>query len=139
MSSVDDDAISTNDGIIEQHDHLKTGATGYTAKARIDRLLAMVYKDHIFVARGSLSQLLAIVCIGSSASNMDLSEPLLGAFDHHTSSTASLTTITDIEGSLRPLPSIPLAQPGTFLRTIFQMPLANPRIPLYRPPVLCRS
>lgn len=122
---VNDDAVSTNDGVLEQHDRIKTSAASYTARARVDRLLAMVYSDHLFV-RDSVSQLLAIVYIGSSASNMDFSEQLLGVFDHHTSSIASLTTIPDIEGSLRPLPSIPLAQPGTFLRTISQMPLAKP-------------
>ena|ERR1700722_14204099 len=122
---VNNDAISIDDGILEQHDRIKTGATGYTARAHVNRLLEVVYNDHLFVARDSLSQLLAIVYIGSSASNMGFSEQLLGAFDHHTSSIASLTMILGIEGSLRPLPSIPLAQPGAFLRTISQMPLAN--------------
>jgi hypothetical protein len=52
---VNDDAISTDDGVLEQYDRTKTSATSYTAGARVDRLLAMVYSDHLFVARDSLS------------------------------------------------------------------------------------
>ena len=42
---VSDGAISTDDGVLEQYGNIKNGVTDYTAEARVDRLLAMVYND----------------------------------------------------------------------------------------------